>query len=321
MDSRQCLICGSGMRDWLKVPADWRRIHASELYQLSWCERCQFGQLAPRPNQEMIAKFYHIEDYYTHSADGQGQATSTNLLARLRKHLAWRVDRGLHLTAEWFTAYMGKQSLRVCELGCGSGALLEKLSSLGHDVVGVEPDPAARRVAVERGLRVLEGTAESMLPFATEAFDVVIMSHVLEHCRDPIQAVRNASSLLIQGGMLVIETPNNAAIGLQKAGVTWYWLDVPRHLNFFTTRSLRLICESQGLKSQDIEFCGYTRQFSEDWIDAEQKIREQFKSVIPKCDQLPKPNSHWQAWVLLLDTIFARPEAKYDSVRLVAVHR
>lgn len=321
IDSIQCLVCGSAMKDWLSIPADWCRLDAREFYKLYWCDNCQFGQVFPRPNQDEIPKFYDIEDYYTHNLAGrQANANSVkDFMDRLRQYLAYRADGGAELTEEWIVKNLGRQSLCVCELGCGNGDLLKKLSNLGHNVVGVEPDPAARKVVTEQGLRVFNGTAES-LPQEVEAkaFDVVIMSHVLEHCNDPVQAVRNASSLVVKGGMLVIETPNNSAIGLRKAGITWFWLDVPRHLNFFTVQSLKKICEDQGLKIDRIDFCGYTRQFSNQWIEMEQKIWDQFRAVNVSSNQLPKRNSRWRAWSLLLNTFLARAEAKYDSVRLIA---
>src|SRR5262249_11638886 len=133
---------------------------------------------------------------------------------------------------------------RACDLGCGSGDLLTRLARLGHEVVGAEPDPAAREVVRGKGHRVLAGTAEE-LPEEIRGgrHDLVVMSHVLEHCLDPKRAVANAAGLLAEGGLLVIETPNNDARGLGRAGVLWPWLDVPRHLNFFTSRSLAAICE------------------------------------------------------------------------------
>src|SRR6266850_3384010 len=114
--------------------------------------------------------------------------------------------------------------------------------------VGVEPDPTARRVAAERGLEVYAGTAEELPPeIRHRAFDIVVFSHVLEHCLEPIRALQIAASRLKPNGVTVVETPNNEAAGCREAGSAWPWLDVPRHLNFFTAQSLRLACQAVGL--------------------------------------------------------------------------
>jgi hypothetical protein len=122
---------------------------------------------------------------------------------------------------------------------------------------------------------VFDGTAEALPPaLAGKKHDVLIMSHVLEHCLHPMQALRNARVLLRDGGCAIIETPNNACKGLQQAGIYWPWLDVPRHLNFFTTDSLRWACEESGLAVESVHYRGYARHFNPDWLQQEAAIRK-----------------------------------------------
>jgi len=175
-------------------------------------------------------------------------------------------------------------------------------------ILGIEPDPEARRVAIGKGIRVVAGTAE-LLPAETagERFDIVLMCHVLEHCIDPELALRNAKSLLSEGGSIFVETPNNRAAGLDLLGSSWSQLDVPRHLNFFTERSLKLLAERAGLVVVAVSYAHFVRQFVGERIGEEQR-REQLLSG------RKLRRSRW-SW-LLLETAFARAERKYDSVRL-----
>lgn len=309
------------MKSWLKIPLDWRLPNKSNPYELYWCDSCRFGQVFPKPTPEEVTKFYEVENYYTHSSVKTSNLDDRKtFMTRIQLHLAWRADRSVNINHEWITKYFGSNSSRVCEVGCGSGMFLEKLSSLGHKVMGVEPDPAAREVARGRGLQVFEGTAESLpQEIKTEPFDVVIMKHVLEHCVEPVKAVQEVFSLIKPGGMLVVETPNNAARGLNHSGITWNFLDVPRHLNFFTKDSLQSICKKADLHIHGIEFTGYTRQFSDKWIEIQQRIWQEFSVVSHQGTKLSKPNSRFRSWGLLLSTIFANPEVKYDSVRVIAI--
>ena len=62
-------------------------------------------------------------------------------------------------------AIANSRSAKICDLGCGNGTLLAKLRTHGFQVVGIEPSPFARREVESKGIRVYEGTAESLPTF------------------------------------------------------------------------------------------------------------------------------------------------------------
>lgn len=317
-----CPISGSEMKPWLFVPGDWMRPTVNKSYQLYWCDESQFGRMYPTPDASEIASFYDIDDYYTHTLSRQSSANSAtaSFLDKLRVHLAWRLDRGIEMTNDWFDNHFGSTSQSICEIGCGNGKLLEQFQAKGHNVFGVEPDEKARTIAnEERGLPVFPGIAESLPPeIHSRRYNVVIMAHVLEHTLDPLLALSNAMQLLTPGGKLVIETPNNSAMSLSWSGITWFALRVPEHLNFFTKYSLHSICDKVGLKVVSTEFRGYSRQFMQGYIKTEQKIWEYFCSYGDSQTDLPSKNSNFKAWLLLLRTLLATQEQKYDCVRIIA---
>ena len=237
----------------------------------------------------------------------------------MRGHLAWRFDRGVDVTSQWWKQQFGTASCSILEIGCANGQMLEELQADGHKVWGVEPDRQALVLAQQRGLDVFYGTAESLPPeVKSRQYDMIVMNHVLEHTRDPLLALRNALQLLVDGGKLVMEVPNNSCIGLKSSGIAWMHLDVPRHLYFFTPQSFRAIYEKVKFEIISTEFNGYYRQFANSWIDEERKILSLFDSMESPRMVKPKENSKAQAWNLLLKTIFAADENKYDSIRIVA---
>jgi 2-polyprenyl-3-methyl-5-hydroxy-6-metoxy-1,4-benzoquinol methylase len=308
-----CVLCDGPLQDWMSVPSDWRRPEDPRSYELYWCAACSFGQVQPRPSHADVRSFYETE-YYTHDRH-EPEPERLTFLERIKEHLAWRADRGVDITAELVHRLVKRKPARICEFGCGSGTLLKALSDLGHSVVGLEPDPAARQVAEERGIQTYPDDAETPSAELTSgSFDVVIMCHVLEHCLDPLRAIATARRALRAGGYLICETPNNVALGLRQSGARWPWLDVPRHLNFFTAESLKRISALAGLNVTGVEFVGYSRQFDRKWLRDEERI----------CAALqPSPRSTrtriaLQNWVLLGRTALERGERKYDSVRVVA---
>lgn len=315
-------FANANMRLRMTIPMDWRRPDNGDSYELYWDDNHDYGMLHPRPSVEEVAKYYEISNYYTHSgADIRRKPGSfSGIMSRLLGRLTWERDQSVYLDESWFSRYFGDRKVRILDVGCGGGVLLAELQSAGHEVIGLEPDPAARKVASDRGLVVYDGSAENY-PAAIEpnSFDVVLMIHVLEHTVDPVAAVKSVSDVLKPGGVYIVETPNHQAVSFHHAGPTWRWLDVPRHLNFFTPKSLDAMCSLAGLQSQRTEFRGYTRQFEREWISEEQKIWDHYETRLNGgAHILPKRNTQWGAWKLFSQTAFAADAQKYDSLRVIA---
>jgi len=301
----------AGVAPWLDVPGDWRRPAAGGRYRLYWRDADGFGQVLPRPSPAEVPSFYAVDGYYTHSASDTGTARRQDMAWRILRHLAWRADKGVEATPDWWAALLGPAPLRVIEIGCGDGAILERLRNLGHTVTGVEPDPAAAAVSRGRGLTVHQATAENLPAVLLDGqSDVVIFSHVLEHCLDPAAAMANCRRALAPGGMVVVEVPNNAATGLAIHGATWLWLDVPRHLNFFTDKSLTSLLKATGFRPERTEHLGYFRQISADWLDGQDLMARALglKARTGLTDQA--------LW--LLRTWRSPASRKYDTLRVVA---
>jgi SAM-dependent methyltransferase len=92
---------------------------------------------------------------------------------------------------------------RILDLGCGDGALTEKIAAAGASVVGADPAPDFVAAAVARGLdaRLLDAQA---LPFDAE-FDAVFTNAVLHWIPDLDAALRGIRRALRPGGRFVGE--------------------------------------------------------------------------------------------------------------------
>ena len=91
----------------------------------------------------------------------------------------------------------------VLDLGCGDGALTERLVAAGCRVVAVDHSPEQVWAALERGLdaRVADASALSFDP----VFDAVFSNAVLHWIREPGSAIRGVWHSLKPGGRFVAE--------------------------------------------------------------------------------------------------------------------
>jgi SAM-dependent methyltransferase len=125
----------------------------------------------------------------------------------------------------------------LLDVGCGGGWLLESMKSLGWTVEGVDLDPQAVAGARSRGLQVHLGQVEQ-LRLPAERFDVVTMSHYIEHVYQPAVVIAACYRLLKPGGRLVMVTPNTRSLGHRLYRKDWMHLDPPRHLHLFNPGTL-----------------------------------------------------------------------------------
>lgn len=148
---------------------------------------------------------------------------------------------------------------RFLEIGCADGGLLERLRARGHDARGVELSRDACEVAWGKGLDVFHGTLEE---FETDVrFDLVFMSHVIEHVPDPAVTMARVHALLRPGGAVYVETPNVGAPDARLFGARWGLVHYPRHLYLFDRATLRALLEGAGFAVEaerwEVNSCGW----------------------------------------------------------------
>lgn len=313
-----CPLSNSEMRPWMSVRSDWRLPESGEQFALWWSDSASYGMLFPRPSEEEVAGFYDFAEYYTHHPHEEAKhRRATNFALRVMMAIAYRLDRGHEPLLEWWQGVLPDVRRHCLEIGCGAGGDMQLLRPYFETIVGIDPDRRACQVARDLGLTVYEGVAENMpRALLDRRYDLIVMLHVLEHCLDPLLALQEAREVVSDEGTVVVEVPNNLAIGRVLKKDSWHWLDVPRHLNFFTEESLRAICAQAGLKVQRIEYRGYCRQFDERWIATEAKIEARHQGRDAANARDFARHALLQA-ALLATTAFVPKARKYDSVRAI----
>jgi 2-polyprenyl-3-methyl-5-hydroxy-6-metoxy-1,4-benzoquinol methylase len=272
----ECPVCGSaarsiaysGLKDriFFSAPGTWT---------LWRCGSCDVAYLDPRPTLGSIGRAY--ETYYTHDA-GLPTAVAKTFVGRtarkLRKltknsyynkyfhysfpsylplgWLAFAFQPARSFRKACFMRHLpgpAGNSARLLDIGCGSGSFLQYArDELGYQVEGLEIDPAARRVAEGRGLKIHAGFMPGSR-LAEGRYDQITLSHVVEHFHDPKSALAEAFLLLKPGGRVWIQVPNIRAISLKRFGVSSWGLDAPRHLVMFDATSLTTLLKNLAFEN------------------------------------------------------------------------
>ena len=94
-------------------------------------------------------------------------------------------------------AYAELGSYRVLDVGCGEKPYEPLFAPFASSYVGVDP--------VENRYAELRGSVED-LPVEDGSFDVVLCNQVLEHCDDPVKAVRELRRATAPGGRVLAST-------------------------------------------------------------------------------------------------------------------
>jgi 2-polyprenyl-3-methyl-5-hydroxy-6-metoxy-1,4-benzoquinol methylase len=140
---------------------------------------------------------------------------------------------------------------RLLEIGCASGAFLNKMSKTGWRVQGLEFSEHAAKSARSLGFEVSIGSLEAA-PDPEYLFDLVVGWMVLEHLHDPVLALQKLHRWVKPRGWLVASVPNAGAFEFKLFKSCWYALHVPNHLYHFTPDSLARICEAGGWRMEKI---------------------------------------------------------------------
>lgn len=230
-----CPLCGSPQRT--HQVFEHAQVDGQAL-QYKLCRKCGLVFQSPRLVEKALDDFYTSD--YRQLVQGQEGPTEKDL----------RVQHGRARVMVDFLEQEVPAVSRHLDIGCSSGALLSAVASnYGCAAVGIEPGDAYRSFAQQRGFEVYRDLDE--LEEGQEAtFDLVSMSHVIEHLPDPVQVLRRIRERWLEaGGFLLLETPN--LFGHQCFELA--------HLSAYTASTLKTLLQQAGFESQRLKRHGQPR--------------------------------------------------------------
>jgi 2-polyprenyl-3-methyl-5-hydroxy-6-metoxy-1,4-benzoquinol methylase len=217
--------------------------------KLYTCEACNLVQALPRPESSVVDEYYR-SDYRRAAFTGTDVASAEDF----PKDNLFYFNRG-RSASELIGRYAPFERPEILDIGAGWGHILHALG---------ERYPGANRVAIEYsdvcvkhlerlGIDVITQPVEDVLPRLDRRFDVIVLSHVLEHLLDPMTILRYIVNLLSPRGILYVEVPNIPVESLLRfPDHRWNGRFDEPHITFYSEDTLERLLEAAGL---DVRFC------------------------------------------------------------------
>lgn len=199
------------------------------------CRKCGLVYTNPRMTEESTEYFYG-SDLYRKIYGGISDIGQFERDYSFNKHRP-KFDR---YYPELFFEFLNCHDINyesVCEIGAGGGWNLIPFQTIGKKVIGYEPSPILVQMGQKRNLNLTRGFVQDF----DGKFDLVILSHVLEHFLNPLETLRGLRKITKK--FLAIEVPGfiDCIPSIQNA-----------HNFYFSSNTLQSIVSRAGFRTIDL---------------------------------------------------------------------
>ena len=219
----KCSLCGSENR------STFARVESFG-YPLVYyqCDNCGLIYQSLEESQAADPQFYRETYRKIYQADEEPSEKDLWVQEKRAEHLISIVQDQMNDLPE-----------RVLDIGASTGVLLNMMrEKFGFKVFGVEPGDAYRAYASQIGIEMFS-SIETLIDSDAEKFNLISISHVLEHFADPVsELIKIKGELLDDEGCLLIEVPNFYAHDSYELA----------HLTCFTSHTLRELLNQAGFR-------------------------------------------------------------------------
>jgi SAM-dependent methyltransferase len=241
-EATSCLLCHGALEKSVGELID-TRFGIEGTYEVWRCLDCGLEQICPVPTPAELGRLY--ESYYNFGGE---RGTSYTLLRE------WFFTSCLYrmwIFLDGDISFHGRKGAgRLLDAGCNEGRGLRLYARNGFQVEGLELNPRAAALAREGGFTVRVGDTTDFT--APGAYDVVVLSNVLEHAPDPKKVLINLRGNLKSGGQLWISCPNSRSWLRKAFGRSWINWHVPFHISHFSSETLQRLLTDAGFQNAEV---------------------------------------------------------------------
>jgi len=199
-------------------------------------------------------------------------------LYEMEKVYWWHIGRRriIYLLIEKFIISENINNLKIIDIGCGGGSVLDILSNFG-DVLGIDDNETALNFARQNGfsnVRRINGAHLSKEPNFLNNFDLVTCLDVMEHTDDDELLLREIFQILKPNGYALITVP----------AYNFIWSEHDEALN----HKRRYTASELHRKLNDAGFAVIKRSYAITFLFPLILLYRLFRGVFPKDSHEPK---------------------------------
>ena len=198
------------------------------------CNNCKLISAYPLPSDEDLIRYY--KSYWDRQKEGYS-ATMPLFVAQAKSRY------------EFLKQYLKRsKQLRVLDVGAGFGLINNFLKKgLGSKLFRYDVTEVDSMAIEYLKDNIMPHEIYSDLKECRDKYDLIILSHIIEHFKDPLTFLTQQHGLIAQDGILFIEVPNQDYLHKK-------WHDP--HLMFFSPATITQLAEKAGYKIIKIASCG-----------------------------------------------------------------
>lgn len=239
--NRQCFMCNIEAKTIVTQTWDLPGIDSQEI-GFAICSKC--GLILQSPSLDRTS----MNKYYTGTATYINPGRSGKPTLNKQKD----VERLIKTTIE----VIGKIPHSVFQVGCSDGYTLSRFRKAGvHRIEGIDPSFASHEFAQKLyEIETMVGTFEDFT--LKHQYDLIILTHVLEHLYDPVRVINKCSSIQENSSWLLIEVPL-----FERADKFPPGLLTLEHLNYFSESTLLRLLYLSGYVPYLVEKLFYINEY------------------------------------------------------------
>lgn len=247
-----------------------------KIYDLIQCQHCALAEVQNKPSSTELVRYYP-KHYYSYDTSRQLFFRIKRAVARIATSLPRPLATRLLLN-DLYTFPASGPNPSVLDVGCGDGSALRVLRDLGFTrLYGTEIDADRCAELQGHGIEVTVTADVATAPLPNGAFDVVRLSHVLEHVFDPSATIYRCRQLLKPHGTLLVAVPNFDSPARRLFRRYFCGLQLPTHLYHFNKRNLSQLLIQYGFQIKHLYTVGYSG-FSSSLLTL---LRDRFRIAVP----------------------------------------
>jgi len=242
-DMDDCLLCTSSSSS--RITA--KNSVFGETFKIALCDECELYYFAKQPSKEFLDNFY-TKKYFSQLEKKKVISLLKSRFAKMRASSQY-----IHIQNHMGTV----EGKSILEIGSADGTFLSLFKKNGWNIKGLELSDYMIKRAREKYNIVLEKTHILDVNPEVSSFNVIALSHVLEHMPDPITTLTHCKKLLSPAGLIFIELPYSPLPGETIPEKLSEYLDTTHLFNFRPKSMTKLITKS-GLELISIDRFFYT---------------------------------------------------------------